>query len=59
MNEQITSPSCPKEALNLAILVDSQQVEYHLTYLVRGTAEDTLNALLDAEADALCGAVLL
>ena len=29
---------------------------YHLGELVRGTVEETLNAMLDAEADELCGA---
>ena len=42
----------PKEALKLAVNVDSGQVENKLRTFVR----DTLNALLDAEADALCGA---
>ncbi len=36
--------------------VDQAEVEKHLDSLVRDTVEQTLNALLDAEADALCGA---
>ena len=28
----------------------------HLSEMVRGTVEETLNAMLDAEADRLCGA---
>ena len=31
-------------------------IQDHLGELVRGTVEETLNAMLDAEADALCGA---
>src|SRR5262249_43570923 len=38
------------------IQVDQEQVQRHLDGLVRDTVEQTLNALLDAEADALCGA---
>lgn len=44
------------QALKLAVNVDSGQVENKLRTFVRDTVEDTLNALLDAEADALCGA---
>jgi transposase-like protein len=36
--------------------VDSSDVGSHLQTVVRSTVEETLNALLDAEADALCGA---
>jgi putative transposase len=38
------------------IRVDEQQLHDHLGELVRGSVEQTLNALLEAEADALCGA---
>src|SRR5437763_9972608 len=38
------------------IQVDQAEVQKHLDGLVRDTVEQTLNALLDAEADALCGA---
>ena len=38
------------------IQVDQAQVEKHLDEVVRGTVEATLNGLLDAEADVLCGA---
>jgi transposase-like protein len=37
------------------IQVDQEQVHWHLDDLVRDSVEQTLNALLDAEADALCG----
>jgi transposase-like protein len=36
--------------------VDTQQLNQHLDSLVRASVEQTLNALLDAEADVLCGA---
>jgi transposase-like protein len=38
------------------IQVDQAEVQKHLDGLVRDTVEQTLNALLDAEADELCGA---
>jgi transposase-like protein len=31
-------------------------IQDHLGELVRGTVEENLNAMLDAEADAMCGA---
>lgn len=46
----------PTEALKLSITVDDQGVTDHLKTVVRKTVEETLNAMLDAEADALCGA---
>jgi transposase-like protein len=39
-----------------AIQIDEAQIHAHLDHVVRQTVEDTLNALLDAEADELCGA---
>ncbi|MCA9003563.1 MAG: transposase, partial [Planctomycetes bacterium] len=36
--------------------IDEKRIHDHLGELVRGTVEETLNGLLDAEADALCGA---
>lgn len=38
------------------IRIDEARVRDHLGQMVRGTVEETLNALLDAEADQLCGA---
>ena len=38
------------------IQIDEARIRDHLGELVRGTVEETLNALLDAEADQLCGA---
>ncbi|MEM9646549.1 MAG: transposase [Planctomycetota bacterium] len=39
-----------------AIKMDGKAVRGHLDELVRSTVEETLNNLLDAEADRLCGA---
>ncbi len=49
-------PQEPTEALKLSITVDEHSVSDHLKTVVRKTVEETLNAMLDAEADALCGA---
>ena len=38
------------------IQIDENQIQQHLGELVRGTVEETLNKLLDAEADQLCNA---
>jgi transposase-like protein len=38
------------------IEIDQGQLQRHVGEVVRATVEETLNALLDAEADALCGA---
>ena len=38
------------------IQIDEEQIKDHLDELVRGTVEETLNNLLDAEADQLCNA---
>jgi putative transposase len=37
--------------------IDEAQLQQHLGVLVRGANEDTLNKMLDAEADELCSAV--
>jgi transposase-like protein len=39
-----------------ALRLDEGKVRAHLDEVVRGTVEETLNALLDAEADRACGA---
>ncbi len=39
------------------IQIDEARIQDHLGEMVRGTVEETLNALLDAEADRLCGPV--
>ncbi len=38
------------------IRIDEGRIKDHLGEMVRGTVEEALNALLDAEADQLCGA---
>ena len=42
--------------LSNVIEIDEARIRDHLGELVRGSVEDTLNALLDAEADQLCNA---
>ena len=42
--------------LNNVITIDDERIKSHLERVVRGTVEETLNALLDAEADRLCNA---
>jgi len=48
-------PEQPAKVLSV-IQVDQEQIHKHLDGLVRQSVEQTLNALLDAEADQLCGA---
>src|SRR5687768_50715 len=43
-------------SLNGAFSVDAGAVRAHVDEVVRGTVEQTLNALLDAEAERACGA---
>ncbi len=42
--------------LGKVIEIDEARIQDHLGELVRGSVEETLNALLDAEADRLCNA---
>ena len=42
--------------LNNVITIDDERIKSHLDRVVRGSVEETLNALLDAEADRLCNA---
>ena len=44
------------QKLGKVIKIDEDQIQQHLGELVRGTVEETLNKLLDAEADQLCNA---
>ena len=44
------------EGLKLAISVDENRVSDHLKTVVRSTVEETLNAMLDQEADEICRA---
>ena len=43
-------------AMGNVVRIDEERIRDHLGKIVRGTVEDTLNALLDAEADRLCNA---
>lgn len=42
--------------LGKVIRIDESEIRGHLDEMVRGTVEQTLNAMLDAEADELCQA---
>ncbi len=43
-------------AMGQVIRIDEGRIKDHLGEMVRGTVEEALNAMLDAEADRLCGA---
>jgi len=45
-----------EKSISGAIKVDEKEVGRHLDALVRQSVEETLNALLNAEADAICKA---
>ena len=45
-----------EKPMGQVIQIDEGRIRDHLGELVRDTVEDTLNAMLDAEADQLCGA---
>ena len=42
--------------LSKVVRIDEAKIKNHLSEVVRGTVEETLNAMLDAEADRLVGA---
>jgi len=44
------------KGLSNVIRIDDERIQDHLKHIVRGSVEDTLNALLDAEAERLCQA---
>ena len=44
------------ESMGEVIRIDEARIKDHLGEMVRGTVEEALNAMLDAEADRLCGA---
>jgi len=50
MNEDST------KALSKVIRIDESEIQSHLDKMVRGTVEDALNAMLEAEADEMCHA---
>src|SRR6476661_1840574 len=43
-------------ALSNVVTIDDEGIKNHLDQVVRDTVEETLNGLLDAEADRLCNA---
>jgi transposase-like protein len=45
-----------RQPLGPVVQIDEGRIQAHLDEVVRSTVEETLNALLDAEADELCGA---
>lgn len=49
-------PNSVTEKFGKVIQIDEKQIRQHLGELVRGSVEETLNELLDAEADKLCNA---
>ncbi len=50
-----TSATTEKDLSNV-IKIDEGQIQQHLGEMVRSTVEETLNGMLDAEADQLCNA---
>ena len=57
MTEDRTIPDAGNTAsrqLGNVIKIDDERIKGHLDRVVRGTVEETLNALLEAEADRLC-----
>jgi transposase-like protein len=52
MKEQ---PMSDEKPMGQVIQIDEARIRDHLGEMVRGTVEETLNAMLDAEADQLCG----
>ena len=42
--------------MNKVVSIDDKRIKNHLDGLVRNSVEETLNSLLDAEVDTLCGA---
>ena len=44
------------QVLSNVIKIDDERIKGHLDRIVRGSVEETLNALLDAEAERLCNA---
>lgn len=51
-----TTTEAAGKGLGKVIRIDEAQIQDHLGEMVRSTVEDTLNEMLDAEADQLCNA---
>jgi putative transposase len=51
----MTQKNCTKKAGKI-IQINEDRVKDHLGEIVKGTVQETLNAMLDAEADVLCNA---
>ena len=51
-----TEAGSETKTLGSVVQIDEGKIQAHLDEVVRSTVEETLNALLDAEADQLCGA---
>ena len=52
----ITDENEKPKTMRQVIQIDEARIRDHLGEMVRGTVEEALNAMLDAEADRLCGA---
>ena len=48
--------SIDEKVLSNAFKIDEKEIKNHLASMVKESVEETLNALLNAEADAICGA---
>ena len=56
MEAGVEGASGARALLGPVVQIDEGRIREHLDEVVRSTVEETLNALLDAEADQLCGA---
>ncbi len=56
MEAEVGPGSEARPPLGPVVKIDEGRIREHLDEVVRSTVEETLNALLDAEADHLCGA---
>ena len=56
MEAGVESAGEARPPLGPVVKIDEGRIREHLDEVVRSTVEETLNALLDAEADHLCGA---
>lgn len=56
MDIEVAAGSGLKPVSGPVVQIDEGRIQAHLDEVVRSTVEETLNALLDAEADRLCGA---